>query len=203
MNRFFRVDDPQVTEVAGYDLNPGWWSRPYEYTWALEFAKPRGGVVADMGCGYTFRPFKEALAEWCDYVYAVDQNPKVLELDKPDNVEFVVSGFDTMPTIPDNSLDTLFCISVLEESDPAGYWDILKEFTRVIKPRALMIFTFDVVYDQFKLIGNGLSGIDFCMLFEAIESLELKVQGGLDFSRENTIHHDEWNLACFHLEMTK
>jgi ubiquinone/menaquinone biosynthesis C-methylase UbiE len=197
------MTDPQVTEVAGYDLNPGWWSRPYEYAWALEFVKPGGGVVADMGCGYTFRPFKEALAEWCDHVYAVDQNPKVLELDKPDNVEFVVSSFDAMPTIPDNSLDALFCISVLEENNPASYWDILWEFARIIKPKAPMVFTFDVPYDRFKVIGNGFSVVDFCLLFEAIESLELKVWGGLDFSKKSAIYHDEWNLACFHLEMTK
>ena len=45
MNGFFRWDDPKVSEVAGYALPPDWWSRPYEYAWALGFAKP-GQVVA-------------------------------------------------------------------------------------------------------------------------------------------------------------
>ena len=199
MNTFFRQSDRKVKKVAGFHLNDGWWSRPWEYAWAQEYIA-NGGVVADMGCGYTFRPFKEALAEYADHVLAVDANPAVLELDKPENVEFVVARFDDLSPIPSDSLDAIFCISVLEETgDPDNYAKILSEFKRVLKPERNMVFTFDVTYDESKP-SEPYPGVHVGPLFDAIYRAGLFIPNSIDFAKgDDLVVHKGYNLCCFHL----
>src|SRR5690349_14866616 len=73
-NAFFKNDDNRLDVVAGFRIPEGWWSRRYEYAYCLQFAEP-GQIVADMGAGRDYRPFKDALAEICGCVYAVDKDP--------------------------------------------------------------------------------------------------------------------------------
>ncbi len=48
-NAFFKIDDIQAREIEGYPVNPGWWSRSYEYPWALQYAE--GNFSAPAGRG--------------------------------------------------------------------------------------------------------------------------------------------------------
>jgi hypothetical protein len=88
VNGYFKQSDPSIKELAGYPLPSDWWSRPWEYAWAIEHAVSYM-TAADMGCGWMYRPFKDALAEVCKYVYAVDADQRLHKQDKADNMGFV------------------------------------------------------------------------------------------------------------------
>ena len=91
-NGYFKQSDPHISELAGYQLPPDWWSRGYEYPWALEYAE-KGQAVADMGCGWMYRPFKDALVALGCQVYAVDGDKRLLTQEKRPGVEIVVADF--------------------------------------------------------------------------------------------------------------
>jgi len=201
MNGFFRWDDPKVSEVAGYALPHDWWSRPYEYAWALGFAKP-GQVVADMGCGWMYRPFKDALAGICEHVYAVDQNSRLLAQSRPDNMTFVIANFSQkIEALEAGSLDAIFCISVLEDlGDFAGH--ALKEFGRLLKDDGLVVITFDAPYDD----NNPTPvypGLPLHKFNNAVRAAGLRHKGMSDYRKDNAVNHGECNLSCFHCVLEK
>lgn len=193
---FLKYTDPRLSVVAGWALPQGWWSRPWEYAWALQFARP-GQVVADMGCGYTYRPLKDALANTCAHVYAVDASPKVLALPGREHLEYVVADISKpIPAIATGSLDRIFCISVLEDTQ-RQLPQILAEFARCLKPDGLVILTFDTPYyiDQPCLAWPGLNLQDF---FRAVEDAGLSLVGDFDFDITDAVHHKDWNLCVVH-----
>ncbi len=197
-NGYFRTTDPTVKVVGGMDLLPSWWSRPYEYAWAIQFAKP-GQVVADMGCGWSGRPFKEELADaGCD-VYAIDADPRVLELPKHEGVRLIVRKFlEPMDDLP--QFDVIFCISVLEDLT-TDLPEVLKKFASKLKPDGFIVITFDTPFDTTKPTPTypGLNLDDFR---RACQIADLHAVGVSDFFRDyygsGLVHHDEWNLAVTH-----
>src|SRR5687767_4996401 len=108
-NAFFKKTDPKVSKIADYELPETWWSRAWEYAWAIRQAGP-AQVVADLGCGLHFRPFKDALAEICGKVYAVDSHPGLFDLQNerpfPDNMTAIVADMTDVDLPP---LDRIFC----------------------------------------------------------------------------------------------
>ncbi len=198
MSRVIRTTDKRVESMAGMRLPPDWWSRPYEYAFAFDFAEP-SHVVADMGCGWMYRPFKNALAEVVGMVYAVDANPELLRQPKPDNMEFVVSKLEHTP-IEDAACDRVFCISVLEDiQDPAP---ALAEFARILKDDGLIVITMDIPYDDNRPCPKY-PGMNLMRFVHAVYAAGLEFAGGVNVLKENVVYHGEWNLCVFRSVLRK
>lgn len=196
LNGYFKIGDPRISELAGYRLLPDWWSRPYEYAWAMRFAG-KGQVVADMGCGWMYRPFKDALAGACDFVYAVDADNRLLQQRKPENLEFIVADFSrTVDAIPDGRLDVLFCISVLEDLGDFAEPSLI-EFARTIREDGRIVMTFDVPFDTGRPTPIY-PGLPLDKFESAMKGAGLRYTGGVDYSKDGAVNHSRWNLCCFH-----
>jgi len=200
-NAFFKRDDLWTNIVQGYEIPPEWWSRLYEYPWALEYAAP-DMVVADMGCGWEQRPFKDMLSKVCHKVYAVDQHWEAGKLTPHDNMEFVIADFTRhIDAIPDDSLDAVFCISVLEElgdTIPMA----LHEFYRCLKPGGLCVLTCDVQYDMDKPLGP-FGAVKLGNMISSALSLGFEVQNGMDYDKYYAVNHEGFNLCVYHCVLVK
>ena len=200
-NGFFKWSDTEVDKIEDYTLLPSWWSRGFEYPWAFGYAD-EDQIVADMGCGWMFRPFKDVLAEKCLFVYAVDANEKLHELERADNMAFVIADITKkIFIIQDGLLDRVFCISVLEDLNekvaPA-----LQEFARVLKPDGLIVLTFDVWYDTGRPIGMY-PGMNLDQFWGYVEAAGLKPVGEISEDKTGAVNHVEFNLACYHCVLEK
>ena len=172
----------------------------YEYPWAIRFALA-GETVADMGCGYEARPFKDALAKRCAKVYAVDIMPEVRKLKVADNVQIVVADISQrIEAIADNSLDRVFCISVLEHMGGA-IPGALAEFYRCLKPGGSALVTCDVRYDD--AVDTTLSGgVDIEYLLKHIAASPFGPIEA-DTGKSNVMYSDLFNLCVFRGELIK
>lgn len=201
-NAIFNLSDIQSDELKGYQIDRGWWSRLYEYPWAIRYAGA-GMTVADMGCGWQSRPFKDALAKTCAKVYAVDQHWEIRDQQKYDNLEYVIADFtQKIEAIPDDSLDRVFCISVLEELPPEKLSLALAEFYRALKPGGLCVITCDLQYDMDMPLTD----------FGAVNSLDFRLdilasgfvlREPFYFSRADAVYNANFNLCAFHCVLVK
>jgi len=200
VNGYFKHNDPQITELAGYQFPEDWWSRPFEYAWALGFAKPEM-TVADMGCGWMYRPFKDALAEECRFVYAVDADQRLFKQHKAKNMMFVEADISKeIFAIAEGSLDAVFCISVLEDLSNI-ISSALKEFKRCISDDGRIILTFDV---PFKDAPTPVyPGLPLDRFEQAIKDIGLVYDGEIDYSKNEAVNHEDWNLCVFHCILKK
>jgi ubiquinone/menaquinone biosynthesis C-methylase UbiE len=160
-SRFFVKNDTRLDKVV-FPLHPAWWSRPFEYAWAAEFAES-GNVVLDAACGIC-HPFKFYLADKCKKVHAVDIDPRISEPDliaahiqeifgEEAKNEFLEKGMyvdieaknASISELPykNNMFDKVFCISVLEHIPDEKKLVVLKEFRRVLKNAGSIILTMD------------------------------------------------------------
>jgi len=193
-NAFFKFTDPKATHIGGVEVPDAWWSRGYEYHWAGQFTG-NNLTVAEMGAGWSGRPWKEELADTCEEVYAVDLDPRFLSLPvtRP-NLHFVLADFRKKINLP--KLDRVFCISVLEELD--DYRDAVKEFYRLLKSDGLLVITCDAQYDMDKPLPKY-PGVSFPKLFEALTSAGFISPYYTDMSKEDDCFYiEQWNLACWH-----
>ena len=196
-NAFFKLDDIRADDIGGHSIEPGWWSRLDEYPWALGYAQP-DMIVADMGCGYEYRPFMYALSDACKKVYAVDANADLLGLERRANMDFIVSNFcQKAEAIPDEVLDIVFCISTLEHVPNGGKQSALAEFHRCLKPGGLLVMTVDAVYDSEKpnLYWPG-ANLDY--IEECAERVGFRPAGGIDRDKANAVNNELFNLCVFH-----
>lgn len=200
-NSYFKKSDSWTNEIQGYYIPLEWWSRVYEYPWALEFAD-KNMVVADMGCGWEQRPFKDMLSKKCEKVYAVDQHWEAGKLEPHDNMQFVIADFTKrIAQIPDGNLGTIFCISVLEELGDK-LEAALQEFYRCLRRGGLCVITCDVKYDIDKPHGP-FGDVDTRLLFKYIIETGFVFKGDHDLSKANAIHNDDFNLCVLHCLLEK
>jgi ubiquinone/menaquinone biosynthesis C-methylase UbiE len=200
-NGFFKFDDEHVTDIMGHPIHPSWWSRHYEYPWALQYAEA-GLVVADMGAGWTPRPFKDALADLGCQVYAVDGDERLLALEKRPGIEFVVADM-TKPiaAIPEGSLDRVFSISVLEDvGDKVPM--ALKEFYRCLRRGGLCVLTFDIQYNDDKPLGPY-PGANYSGFSDAVFQAGFEWRDKIDLGKKKAVNHQEFNLCVFHCVLRK
>ena len=191
MNGFFTVWENSTTDIDGFQIPSSWWSRVYEYPWALQFAT---GTAADMGAGWMDRPFKDMLSRHCDTVYAFDLDARLLELKAPDNVKLIVKDFTKNMRHYYKKFDRVFCISVLE--DVPNVEKALMEFERCLAASGKIVLTMDVQYDISKPLGKY-KGVDMEKFIFAINNAGLQFVGDTDFTKMNIIYNNEFNLCCF------
>lgn len=194
VNSFFKTSDPRTDNVGGYAIDPSWWSRVYEYPWAIQYAV-KGGAMADMGCGWWPRPFKEALAD-IGMTYAVDANEKVLELPEPKFLLKHVHADFTMEIPNMHDLDVVFCISVLEDLGPQAV-EALTVFRDMIHENGKIVVTFDVPYDDDKPTPHY-PGLALGMFGEAVDRAGLQFTGDCDDSKTDAVVHTGFNLCVYH-----
>ncbi|WP_440114142.1 class I SAM-dependent methyltransferase [Paenibacillus sp. QZ-Y1] len=160
-SRYIRESDPKTNTLI-FPLHPAWWSRPYEYEWARQFAR-QDDVVLDAACGIS-HPFKFWLAEHCQEVHACDWDERILS-EEAIRLDIASDfGEQAARNLPNSSLvklhraqanlaqlpyeagkfDRVFCISVLEHLDAGTMLRAFREFARVLKPDGKLIATFDV-----------------------------------------------------------
>lgn len=212
-NAFFRKSDPHPQMFGNFEIPAGWWSRPYEYYWALQHAYPthppgygeplQRFIAADMGCGWHYRPFHDALTTVCEFVYGVDHHREVLELPPMSNGAFVVADFSRpIPDIPAASLDRIFCISVLEEL--ISYEAALSEFKRLLKPNGRIILTCDMPYDERKPAHHLYKGVRLDDLERACFAAGLQHEGTIDRVKyEDLLYNIDFNLCVWHCVLKK
>ena len=134
MDGFFKWSDKHIDELHGTKLNPDfWWSRRYEYPFAMSHITP-DDIILDAACG-TYHPFKHAAAEIC-MVYACD-----LDICEPGNYQFIQADLTNLPY--EEQFTKVFCISVLEHMNPDQRVKAIREFHRVLKPDGKLILTVD------------------------------------------------------------
>lgn len=211
-NAFFKIDDQHPQMFGDFEIPEGWWSRPYEYRWAISYATPpiipeygkpfNRFIAADMGAGWHYRPFHDALTTVCDFTYAVDHHKEILDLPPMNNGAFVVADFSKpIPEIEAESLDRIFCISVLEEL--INYPDALAEFKRLLKPDGLIVLTCDMPYDEAKPAHEKYKGVRLDDLEKAIQQIGLRYDGSINRTKDNLLHNDDFNLCVWHCVLKK
>ncbi len=160
VSRFFQQSDP-YSNVILVPLPKTWWSRPYEYHWAQEFADPTA-VVLDAASGVS-HPFKFWLGTRCRITHACDIDPRIgddrtllegiIDDFGPENARYLMDNYvskihlvqASILELPynDQSLDTVFCLSVLEHLSSTEQVKTLSEFFRILKPGGLLVITLD------------------------------------------------------------
>jgi len=155
--------DKHAAAMARYGrhwgLNPfSLWSRRWEYPFAaqrlIDYASTRPSQplrVLDAGSGVTYFPYFiiEQLPQTeficCDYDPSYARQFADINRDRGQpKVEFLQADLRKLP-IDNASLDAVCCISVLEHTD--SYGQIIREFSRVLRPGGLFVLTFDLSLD--------------------------------------------------------
>jgi 2-polyprenyl-3-methyl-5-hydroxy-6-metoxy-1,4-benzoquinol methylase len=199
-NAYFAQDDPRVEAINGEPLHPTWWSRFYEYAFAMRFMD-KHDVVADMGCGWMGRPLTAELARNCKEVYGIDADPRVqwLENDLP-NLYYIPMDFcsDEMSYFKTSTFDKIFCISVLEDLDPKELIRALRNFKRLVKPNGKIIITMDTIWEPWRT-AKPYPTVNVNTFVRTVKMANLRFFGHIEtILPDNAVHQSEWNLACWH-----
>ena len=165
MNRFFKKSDLEIEKLI-FDLEPNfWWSRRYEYPFALNFVE-KDDIVLDCCCG-TYHPFKFELVNRATEVYAMDlEAPCTHYEDSVKNLFNIIDkrfgknehsklkssellgvhfSSDNITKLKYDSeqFDKIFCISSLEHMDTETIKSGLLEMKRVLKDSGTIVLTID------------------------------------------------------------
>lgn len=181
---FFKWSDKHIGELEGVALDPGfWWSRRYEYAFALEGVAAKD-VVLDAACG-DIHPLKLALGGICK-THACD----IMTPPPSDKYEFTWANIASMP-YRDKTFTKVFCISVLEHVLPDEIMLVAKEFKRVLKPKGKLILTVDY------------PTCDLERLYHALKAAGFKV-GQIDDDKTDAVYSDYFGrgLWCYHIVAT-
>ena len=198
-NDFFLNTDVFSDRLLDWEIPNTWWSRRYEYPWAIKYAGEKF-VAADLGCGWHFRPFKDALAKLCKHVYAVDNNERVLDLSArykfAANMTVLVADIEKETQILSASIDRAFSISVIEELGDQKA--ALTEMRRMLRPEGLAILTFDVTFNK-DLPQGRYKGIAVDKILELAASAGLIPRSPVNKTQANRICNKSLNLCVYHL----
>ena len=224
VSRFVLESDPQSRHFV-FDLPGQWWSRPYEYRWASEFAEP-GDVALDAASGVP-HPLKFFLVDHCAEVHAVDIDERITDDEAIrrdvrevygtevaqhliDGVEHRKASLTALP-YPDGKFDKVYCISVLEHlSDPFNKWPWL------LPLRSLLGFlspTIEASLREFRRVlkDDGLMVLTFDhprislqYVQYLVDRLGLEFAGPCDFSKPaGVLNWEGRGLCCVRVVLRK
>ena len=205
-NSFFHTTDPSISSLI-YPLEPQFfWSRLYEYPWAIEFIEPTDKVL-DVACGQE-HPFKLAIADKCSEIHAIDLEPldydslneatklrfdQEIDQELYNKVKFKQCNATKLP-YRNGYFNKIFCISALEHIPIDDIKLILREFKRVLSKDGRIILTIDY------------PSLEVATALNLIEESGLKLDGEFDYNMENAIGTEYFGygmLNCYHLVLKK
>lgn len=224
VSRFVLESDPKSSHFI-FELPPAWWSRPYEYRWASEFAEA-GDVALDAVSGVP-HPLKFFLVDHCAEVHAVDVDERItddeaIRQEVKDTygaelaghylagVEHCRASLTALP-YPDGKFDKVYCISVLEHlRDPFNKWPWLLPLRRLLP---FLTATIEDSLREFRRVlkDDGLMVVTFDhprislrYLLDLVGRLGLEFAGPSDFSRPpGTLRWGERGLNCVRVVLRK
>jgi len=153
-----------IKDLSGYSWTPDslhQWSRMWEYPFSYSYIRQflcvnnimnvsQRTSILDAGSGCTFFPYyvnykyPNSVIYCCDYDSSLALIFKRINKKRSTNITFACYDIANMQ-YKDNSFDVIYCISVLEHTH--DYDRIIEEFKRVLKPKGLLIITFDISLD--------------------------------------------------------
>ena len=116
MNKFFNENDVFITKIGNIPIHPKWWSRGYEFAFALDYIKKNEKVM--YASGRHALPFKS---------YLKSKTKECIDFDE----EKTTKG----------EIDKIFCISWLEHQPQKK--EILQEFYNLLSKNGKVILTID------------------------------------------------------------
>lgn len=159
MNKYFTVNDMVIHKINNKNIPLEHWSRKYEYAFALKYVKKNETVM-----------------------YASFEHARPLEKYLKNNVKKV---YDYTESVPDNSINTIFCIGYLQHEPKKE--KMLKRLKIVLKNGGKIIITAD--YPKFK-------DEEFVKM---VESVGLKFTGNKNYNNKDkdNIKGHYGGLRCY------
>jgi len=138
---FYRNINPEYSKLsfcefleAEYTRNKV--SREKIYSSVLRPCLSKNQVVMDYGCGPGF--LAKAVSFIAGKVYAVDISHGVLEcakiLNSGDNIEYLYAGRGGISVIPDNGLDIIYSIAVIQHLPNKVFGEVLSAWYEKLRP---------------------------------------------------------------------
>ena len=143
-NGYVKNSSPAISSLCDIPLTD--WSRPREYLYILNMVKNKG-IAVDVGCGRPDKyPLPFALTEKYTKVYGIDPLLGVEDGIVLNRVEYRNEKACSM-SFDDDSVDAVFCISVLEHFKEKDIESSVKEFNRILKKGGYLYLSFMVSND--------------------------------------------------------
>jgi SAM-dependent methyltransferase len=202
---FFKITDAHSSQIEGYSLPEKWWSRRYEYPWACQQIS-ENEVVVDAGCG-DIHPLKYILADRVKAIYAIDNDMAAIrearkDHDKP-SINYLIGDLRKI-ALKNESIDSVFCISVLEHLDRKAFAASLQEFLRILKPEGRLILTVDLPFKERKRFSYTAGWLKDVTAFLRAIPAAFEVKGAVEIEPgPDAVWHERFNLCVFHIIFTK
>ena len=155
-SRFITTNDTYTTKYGAVEIPTYWWSRPYEYSYALNVVKEFFGndiknkICLDAASGLFYNidnvnkseyPLKFELAKIFQKVVCLDIDPDIKKLRNKDNIEYFFGKMGDF-TYP-QKFDCILCISVLEHCSFLETIKTINNFAKLLKNNGCLVVTLD------------------------------------------------------------
>lgn len=190
MNKFFTLKDEKIDKLGSFKIPETWWSRPYEYAFAISFLDKKDKIL-DVGCGIE-HPFKDYAVSKCKEVVALDKDEAIKKMEKNSKIKYVHSDIlDYKLKEDETKFDKIFCISTLEHTQ-----------TFLVQKLTAMK---NVLADKGKIIITCDSPLlRYDVLLKYANQSGLKLDGKENYNKkEDLIQSDRYNLQCYSMILKK